>query len=289
MKKCLLFAVILLIGLNACKKSETETKTPVKGCMDPASLTYNPEATEDDGTCTYPPNKVAPKEQRDLIMNVTATWCHVCGEIGEQGFRYAISKHKSKIVPVSLHNDDLLPSSIAGQINSAISSTKPSFIEGSEKILNGAMSDTSYFAINFLGPKINAVVANAPLANTYIGRSVSGTKLTVETKTKFFAAANGEYYLSVYILENNIVAKQTDDSPTGYNLNFVHNYVLRDAMSANYYGESIASGAIAINKEISKTYTKTIPGNWKAANLQVATIIWKKENGSYTYVNSYIK
>ena len=26
---------------------------PVKGCTDPTSLTYNPDATQDDGTCTY--------------------------------------------------------------------------------------------------------------------------------------------------------------------------------------------------------------------------------------------
>ena len=68
MKKILLaFALPTLLFLGCDKAPEDEPnkteeqkeqekeqeKEAIKGCMDPESLNYNPEATEDDGTCKY--------------------------------------------------------------------------------------------------------------------------------------------------------------------------------------------------------------------------------------------
>ncbi len=45
--------LIASIALYSCKK-KTDTSMVVKGCMDSSSLNFNPNATQDDGSCTYP-------------------------------------------------------------------------------------------------------------------------------------------------------------------------------------------------------------------------------------------
>ncbi len=55
MKK-ILYILTLSTLIFACKKEEvkpTNTTTTVEGCMDINALNYNPDATEDDGSCQY--------------------------------------------------------------------------------------------------------------------------------------------------------------------------------------------------------------------------------------------
>jgi hypothetical protein len=66
MKKiALLFSVLAIaVLLNSCKKkNKAPEPTPVSGCMDPTSLTYNSLATVDDGSCTY-------KDTTTVLTNV---------------------------------------------------------------------------------------------------------------------------------------------------------------------------------------------------------------------------
>jgi len=45
---------------NQCENPATPTPVPVPGCMDPQATNYNPDATVDDGSCTYPPTDLCP-------------------------------------------------------------------------------------------------------------------------------------------------------------------------------------------------------------------------------------
>lgn len=49
-----LLALVSLVTLTGCKKDEPEPEPQVFGCMDANAINYNPDATVDNGTCTYP-------------------------------------------------------------------------------------------------------------------------------------------------------------------------------------------------------------------------------------------
>jgi len=61
MKKILLVLTLTTL-IFACKKEDdkptTTTPTKVEGCMDTLAINYNPEATEDDGSCEYLPTEL---------------------------------------------------------------------------------------------------------------------------------------------------------------------------------------------------------------------------------------
>ena len=55
--KKILLVLTLTALIFACKKEDdkptTTTSTEIEGCMDILAINYNPDATEDDGSCTY--------------------------------------------------------------------------------------------------------------------------------------------------------------------------------------------------------------------------------------------
>jgi len=56
---------VIALSNTASASGGGDTTTPVKGCMNPDSTNYNPDATEDDGSCVFADEKDQEEYQKE--------------------------------------------------------------------------------------------------------------------------------------------------------------------------------------------------------------------------------
>ncbi len=124
---------------------------------------------------------------------------------------------------------------------------------------------------------------------------ITGDSMYVHTKTKFFSSMQGDFYLSVLVLEDGI--NGNSNAPVDYiqngtsnsypNDDYFHDFVLRaSSVKDSAYGEIIVQNPIQ-NTEINKNYTIRIDNNW--IKPYPVCIVWKHVIGTkpeYHYINA---
>lgn len=265
MKKLSLLLLAFVLVLGACKKEE-ETDAEA----------LNPTAT-----------------QKGFAIEYTSTTCSICGSKGGPLIhKYAEDAPNS--VVLALHVNGSSDPMANNQLSYGFSDDRPSgggipsFWVGDEKT-----------STNDQDAMLNLIATGNAIAGVDIKYTKEGDNMKVETLTKFFGAGTGDYYLSVYILENGIDGSST--APTGYvqpgasysypNDDYKHDFVIRAAsVGNNVMGEKIVTDPTA-DQEISKSYTIALDPSWEKTLYAVA-VIWKYDmNGTikYSYVNSIRK
>ena len=159
--------------------------------------------------------------RRSLVLDFTGTWCVNCPKM-EAAIEEAMTARPGRIVPVSVHcmavdpmylkptSDNLVKRFGVKAYPSAVVDLDP------ESLISTTSSELLLSHIDRL-LESRGVSAGIRIESTLDGENLS---VTVETK----AVQNGEYTLSIILLEDGIVAKQTgaDDGD-----NHVHNNILR--------------------------------------------------------------
>lgn len=117
--------------------------------------------------------------------------------------------------------------------------------------------------------------------------------MIITTKTKFFKELNGQVYLAVYLMENNVKGFQAGHPDLA---NTLHRYVLRGAATidgattqAGVFGYpifSLGDTTFAAGTEKENKFNISIKGYAKE-NLTVAAVLWKKEGDKFLYINGY--
>ncbi len=224
--------------------------------------------------------------QNGFAINYTATWCGYCGDWGAPLIhKYGTDATKGVVIcshasgdPMnnSLYTDFKADRTTGGGI--------PSFWVGDSKTTaDDAMT--------------NLLASGSATAGVDYSYEVSGTTMTVKTKTKFFSPDAGDYYMSILILEDGINGnsssgqyKQNGVTNSYPNDDYHHDFVLRASASGSAYGTAIATDP-ANEAEIDKDYTITIDPAWNKPYPVI--IIWKYEpSGSaphFKYINSLKK
>lgn len=227
-------------------------------------------------------------DRTPLIVKKTATWCNPCGTWGWTLQEDVVLQNPDAII-MQLHNStssQLFSSdglSIYNQFINAQSSTPGWYVD----LVNQTAYSTSggiYTTTtkNNIRNASDSTLLQTPLANANFTYSLNGNSLTVQTTTKFFDNAIGEYYVGAYILEKNVIKYQNGIGNTAN-----HETIFRSAVGTNVFGEVIPSQNITSGQTFTHSFSETLDASWNAANLQLFVTIWKKTGSSYTIVNSW--
>lgn len=257
---------------------------------------------------------VIDSKQRSLLMDFTATWCGPCGAYGTPTFKKIAATHGDKIVGLSFHTgtSELSPYYYRGTSDSTVVSPLFSLIfrsSGIEYDSTGTFGLPS-FTLNqkmvaikedVIKPMLDANYAKSPLAGVGLRVERTGAGVNITPKIKFFDVAEGEYFLSIYFIEDKINHRQY----TGFDYEdpYEHDHVLRGSaigtrMQPETFGTSINTAPIFKGQEfmmdkivyVHDTRTPNSSSSlnnwsWKPQNTSIAAIIWKKDGKAYQFIN----
>ena len=221
--------------------------------------------------------KLEPKqEQFAFAINYTATWCPPCGSSGAP--RIKEWGAMPNVIAITAHaGRDPMTNNLYGSFaqDREIGTGIPSFWVG----------DTKTSSTN----SVENLLAKVPSAAVALNYSVSDNKMTVNTKTAFYNANEGSYYLSVLVLESDIDGSEDagNYSQAGTSdANYKHDFVLRASSVENKaYGELLIENPME-NESVEKSYTIELEEGWK--NVNAIALLWKYDETSspkYSFVN----
>ncbi len=218
------------------------------------------------------------QEQRSLVTKRTADWCPNCGTYGWTYFKEAIQQNGDKAVYIAAHYSGGLSVGAANDITENFGGGyQPRFFFNQTD--QGVLSSNVTTKLTSLKTQIDAAFETAPIANTGFQPIYKDGEIQVAAKVKFFQAAQGDFYLGMYLLEDNVTAYQASIGNDA-----LHRKLLRFAFTTETFGEPITNGDVAAGQEFDLNFALPI-GDVSGYDYEVVGIVWKKEGSKYLPVN----
>ncbi len=274
MKKILLIAVTVtsVLAISSCAKDRVE------GCTDPFSINYNPNATDEDGSCFAPSS-----EKHALAGDFTGTWCPWCGEWGGPEFDKMIDASGTKVVPMGIHVTDEMTTAETAALDAYY--TAENIVTGYPTLYvwnQSAFTDGTAGAAS-VDAEIASLTAEAGAIADFVD---NGTSLTIQVSAKLFAEVTGDYFVAAYLMENGLIYPQEVES-TGTVSDWVHNHVIRGSSNGSAWGEQWVFAAGQNGQAFNKSYSIEKHDDWNLDNMYCIAIVWKYDSATdkYTFVN----
>lgn len=219
-------------------------------------------------------------EQKVLITKVTASWCSNCGQWGWDLFEGLVKDNEQDAILIAAHSSGDLQTAHAAAIADNFNSFgQPLFFVGNEN------QSANRGNIDSKRETIKTMVAESknqtPIANTAAITSFENGVLKATVKTKFFQQTFGDYYVATYLIENGVL-----NSQSGRGSEVEHKKVMRGGMMTEDFGKRMINGMVMMNREFTETFEMAISEGWNVENMELVTIIWKKSEEEYHFVNT---
>lgn len=223
----------------------------------------------------------AQQSKTPVFSKVTATWCPNCGSWGWDFMEEMKEMYNDgqEAVILGVHFSGNLQNPTAQWFSDNLKSLgQPVFFVNNED-LNATRNNWSS-KIPEIQAKFEEISNEQPgqllsFASAYINEE---NEIVANVTKSSSAFGSDEYYLGVYVFENNVEENQ---SPIGLSS---HPNVLRDVISDNFWGDLAQEGSSDITTE----YKMILDSNWDANNVGLVAILWKKVDNDYIIDNSAV-
>ena len=156
----------------------------------------------------------------------------------------------------------------------------PAFWMIDKVVDNGDVSSNSK-AVSYATNAYNTLAAEGVTANIAFEYEITRDVLTVNTITKFFTQASGDYYVNIMLLESDF---QVNQSGAGL---IDAQRVLRVLFSGEngagdekFWDTQIASGTTEAGTEVSSTFSTTLNSSWDQGNFTIVATIWYRSGNT---------
>lgn len=274
MKKTLFLSIFAISAFIDCKKEEDHAE----------NNTTTVTTEEDQGLVLEIEQK-----QNATMFFYTSTGCPGCGSWGMPAFASLSAEHEANVIPVGIHikyNDPFITeTSEAIAANRTGSLYTPQIHVGSDNIIvisGGYIDDTA--SMNEADSEINNTSSVSPTASCGSVFEIEGSTLNIKYGANFHEETNGEYYVAAYLLEDKLYNNQVGANPTFAE----HNNVIRTSISDGHFGNMLTETSITSGYSYEVETSIELDTEWTQENLEIITIIWKKEGENYSVVNSSV-
>ncbi len=225
------------------------------------------------------PSKYA---QKVFGMQFTSVYCTYCPELSTNiKLLMDDENYNQKIVPASFHKDfggaDPMTFKFTDNYFKLLGGVGlPSFY------LDFRKESTCTVALDNMRTLIDKTLESYPticgvaIESDY-NESTRALKVTTKVKSDF---DNSNYKIMVFLVEDNIEAAQYGSTDLFYK----HNNVVRDILCLSYMGDKL--GDVEAEVEKTKTYSYTIPANWKTGEMRIISCILNSVDGGTTHTVS---
>ncbi len=224
-----------------------------------------------------------PNTQMSLVTKHTATWCPICGREAwdtQKFFMDNLDGAKAIVLSAHISNTSRLYSQTAKELLNTFQSVvyQPEFFFNTSKV-TGTDEEIKTNMVN----RVNQAAQQTPLAQTGIIATYNPAtnNFRVRTRTRFFAATEGEFQLSILLVERRVTEQQAARTNAE-----VHRNVIRQALTANTFGSVITSGNIPAGREVQQEISTQWDDRYKLDNIEVVTILWRRNATRYEFVNA---
>lgn len=223
----------------------------------------------------------APQNQQSLVTKHTATWCPICGYEDSWGtqkyFMDNLDGNGAIVMSAHISSTSKLYSQTAKELLTTYQGVvyQPEFFYNTTKITSNIQTNVTNM--------VNNAAQQSPIAQTgvVVTYNPGDDTLKVKTNTKFFQNTEGEYQLSILLLERQVYETQASRSN-----NELHRNIIRKSLNPTTFGPIIASGNIPANTEIKREVAFKWNNQYDLNNIKIVAILWKRNTNRYDFVNT---